>query len=66
MATITYERDGDEIRVRVAGTVTGRIKPVRNGNRIKGYRYHPHGSSLKGKIYPTIEAVKHSLEGGRG
>ena len=51
METVTYEQDGNEIRVRVGGVITGRIKPVKLGNSIKGYRYHCRDSSVKGDIY---------------
>lgn len=59
-AMITYERvEGKrELRVRIEGTLVGRIKPAHEG----GWFYAPLGNSRGGKLYPTIEQVKRSLE----
>lgn len=59
-AKITYERlPGDQIRVRVAETITERIVRAAQG----GWQYKPIASNLTGDVFPTIEQVKRSLEG---
>lgn len=56
---ITYERaDNGDIKVRVGGTLTGRIKLAKGG----GYYYLPLGQKMGGKVYPTSAEVKRSLE----
>lgn len=56
---ITYERaDNGDIKVRIGQTLTGRIKLAKGG----GYYYLPSGQRQGGKVYPTSELVKRSLE----
>jgi hypothetical protein len=58
-AGITYERmDSGDIKVRLNGKLTGRIKLAKGG----GYYYVPLGQVRGGNVYPTTAAVKHSLE----
>lgn len=63
-ATITYRAprpDSRILNVSVEGRLRGKIKPC-----IGGYRYEPMGvtmESMMGEVFPTVAAVKASIEG---
>jgi hypothetical protein len=54
---ITYETFLGGIRVKLDGKTVGAIKTVTDG-----FQYQPKGSKLVGEVFPTVEAVKRSLE----
>lgn len=54
---ITY-RTSEKITVLVGGRVSGTIKPSKGG----GFYYRPKGGG-RGETFPTVAAVKRSLEG---
>lgn len=65
---ITYKEDKSDrrnprTRVLLAGKTVGFIRLVVDKDK-SGYRYFPAGSSVSGKLYRTIPAVKRSLEVG--
>lgn len=56
---ITYKDGADGLRVYLDRRRIGTIKPYGNG-----FRYYPHNawSAPRGEVFPTIDAVKRSLE----
>ena len=54
---IIYEPFLGGIRVRLGKKITGVIQTVDGG-----CQYQPTGSKLVGEVYPTVDAVKRSLE----
>lgn len=44
------------------GHKVGEIVPENEGFRLTGWRYFSSGQKTGGELFPTVEAVKHSLE----
>ncbi len=57
---LTFDVPETPITVLVDGRVSGLIRETKGG-----FAYYPKGAGFKGRgeVYPTVDAVKHSLEG---
>ena len=65
---ITYSKltKGPGLNVKLDGRKVGEIVPVSEGWRLLGWRYEPKaasGAKYAGETFPTVEAVKRSIEG---
>ena len=54
---ITYKRNKGQILVFLDNVRAGTIRPVKGG-----FQYFPWRKDIGGRIFKTIEEVKHSLE----